>query len=120
MMMQIRFACFTSIEHATGALANPRNHRLDGCNLVVEHASHDAVRRGPDIREEIRIRKASVGGSRKRDPRLRRTTRNVSLGMPNKRMTGRLQKYRVYACRTETGTLFFLFGLGYPDEAVRV
>ena len=43
-----RFAVvdFTSIEHATEALVNPRNHRLNGRDLVVEYASPDAVRRG--------------------------------------------------------------------------
>ncbi|VDB90101.1 unnamed protein product [Peniophora sp. CBMAI 1063] len=40
------FVDFTSIEHATAALTNPRNHRLNGRDLVVEFASPDAVRRG--------------------------------------------------------------------------
>ncbi|KAH7923674.1 hypothetical protein BV22DRAFT_1068389 [Leucogyrophana mollusca] len=40
------FVDFTSIEHATAALTNPRNHRLNGRDLVVEYASADAVRRG--------------------------------------------------------------------------
>lgn len=40
------FIDFTSIEHATAALTNPKNHRLDGRSLVVEYASPDAVRRG--------------------------------------------------------------------------
>jgi len=40
------FVDFTSIEHATNALINPRNHRLNGRDLVVEYASADAVRRG--------------------------------------------------------------------------
>jgi RNA recognition motif-containing protein len=40
------FVDFTSIEHATTALTNPRNHRLNGRELVVEYASPDAVRRG--------------------------------------------------------------------------
>ncbi|KAH0840196.1 hypothetical protein J3R83DRAFT_1197 [Lanmaoa asiatica] len=40
------FVDFTSIEHATEALLNPRNHRLNGRDLVVEYASPDAVRRG--------------------------------------------------------------------------
>ena len=40
------FVDFTSIEHATSALINPRNHRLNGRDLVVEFASPDAVRRG--------------------------------------------------------------------------
>ena len=37
---------FTTIEHATSALINPKNHHLDGRKLVVEYASADAVRRG--------------------------------------------------------------------------
>ena len=40
------FVDFTSIEHATAALINHRNHRLNGRDLVVEYASADAVRRG--------------------------------------------------------------------------
>lgn len=40
------FVDFTSIDHATAALTNPKNHFLDGRNLVVEYASPDAVRRG--------------------------------------------------------------------------
>lgn len=40
------FVDFTSIERATNALINPRNHRLKGRDLVVEYASPDAVRRG--------------------------------------------------------------------------
>lgn len=35
-----------TIEHATSALINPRNHHLNGRKLVVEYASADAVRRG--------------------------------------------------------------------------
>lgn len=37
---------FTTAEHATVALTNPRNHQLDGRKLVVEYASPEAVRRG--------------------------------------------------------------------------
>jgi hypothetical protein len=35
-----------TIEHATSALINPKNHQLNGRNLIVEYASPDAVRRG--------------------------------------------------------------------------
>jgi len=35
-----------TVEHATSALINPKNHHLNGRNLVVEYASADAVRRG--------------------------------------------------------------------------
>ncbi|KAF4601808.1 hypothetical protein EYR40_005008 [Pleurotus pulmonarius] len=40
------FVDFTSIENATAALINPRNHQMDGRKLVVEYASAEAVRRG--------------------------------------------------------------------------
>ncbi|KAG6330557.1 hypothetical protein ID866_8533 [Astraeus odoratus] len=40
------FVDFTSVEYATNALVNPRNHRLNGRDLVVEYASAEAVRRG--------------------------------------------------------------------------
>ena len=37
---------FTSIDSSTAALINPKNHHLNGRDLVVEFASPDAVRRG--------------------------------------------------------------------------
>ncbi|KAG6885466.1 hypothetical protein C0993_001331 [Termitomyces sp. T159_Od127] len=40
------FVDFTSTEHATAVLINPKNHRLNGRDLVVEYASAEAVRRG--------------------------------------------------------------------------
>ncbi|KAJ7044781.1 hypothetical protein C8F04DRAFT_596479 [Mycena alexandri] len=40
------FVDFTSIEHATSVLVNPKNYTLNGRKLVVEYASADAVRRG--------------------------------------------------------------------------
>lgn len=40
------FVDFMTVEHATSALINPRNHHLNGRNLVVEYAGPDAVRRG--------------------------------------------------------------------------
>lgn len=40
------FVDFMTVEHATSALINPKNHQLNGRNLVVEYASPDAVRRG--------------------------------------------------------------------------
>ncbi|KIK67578.1 hypothetical protein GYMLUDRAFT_237810 [Collybiopsis luxurians FD-317 M1] len=42
------FVDFSSIENATSALINPKNHHLNGRNLVVEYASADAVKRGPN------------------------------------------------------------------------
>ena len=40
------FVDFMTVEHATSALINPKNHQLNGRNLIVEYASPDAVRRG--------------------------------------------------------------------------
>ncbi|KAG5648807.1 hypothetical protein DXG03_000156 [Asterophora parasitica] len=40
------FVDFTSIEHATASLINPKNHHLNGRKLVVEYAGAEAVRRG--------------------------------------------------------------------------
>lgn len=45
-VLRFAFVDFTSIEHATAALINPRNHQMDGRKLVVEYASAEAVRRG--------------------------------------------------------------------------
>jgi len=61
------FVDFTSIEHATAALVNPKNHRLDGRNLVVEYASAEAVRRGgggPRPKTEERAGPRSARGGR--------------------------------------------------------
>ena len=40
------FVDFTNTENATNALINPKNHRLDGRNIILQYASPDAVRRG--------------------------------------------------------------------------
>lgn len=40
------FVDFSTTEHATSALINPKNHHLNGRDLVVEYASAEAVRRG--------------------------------------------------------------------------
>jgi len=45
-LSRFAFVDFTSIEHATTALINPKNHHLNGRTLVVEFAGADAVRRG--------------------------------------------------------------------------
>ena len=55
------FVDFTSTQHATASLINPRNHSLDGRKLVVEYASPDAVRRGGGPRES----NIEGGGGRK-------------------------------------------------------
>ena len=59
------FVDFTSIEHATEALVNPRNHRLNGRNLVVEYASPDAVRRGGGPRKPKGDHDQKSGASQK-------------------------------------------------------
>jgi len=45
-LCRFAFVDFTSIEDATAALINPKNHHLNGRTLVVEYAGADAVRRG--------------------------------------------------------------------------
>ena len=66
------FVDFTSIEHATGALINTKNHQLNGRNLVVEYASPDAVRRGApkEKRQEndVRAPKRKDYSTHKRNP----------------------------------------------------
>jgi RNA recognition motif-containing protein len=65
------FVDFTSTEHATAALINPRNHSLDGRKLTVEYASPDAVRRGGGPREpdsSNRPTRTGEGGKRVRKP----------------------------------------------------
>ncbi|KAK7470212.1 Nucleolar protein 13 [Stygiomarasmius scandens] len=42
------FVDFSDIENATSALVNPKNHNFNGRKLVVEYASAEAVRRGPN------------------------------------------------------------------------
>ncbi|KAG6856780.1 hypothetical protein H0H87_000748 [Tephrocybe sp. NHM501043] len=46
LLMKFAFVDFTSIEHATASLINPKNHQLNGRKLVVEYAGAEAVRRG--------------------------------------------------------------------------
>ena len=69
------FVDFTSTEHATAALINPRNHSLDGRKLKVEYASPDAVRRGGGPREPDkhggdgpRVRKPRSAGNIRKKP----------------------------------------------------
>ncbi|KAE9382762.1 hypothetical protein BT96DRAFT_845074, partial [Gymnopus androsaceus JB14] len=42
------FVDFSSTDNATSTLINPKNHHLNSRNLVVEYASADAVKRGPN------------------------------------------------------------------------
>ena len=63
---------FTSVEHATAALTNLKNHFLDGRKLVVEYASPDAVRRGgygPFRTDKSKDQQARSGPGAKRDRR---------------------------------------------------
>ncbi|KAJ6458675.1 hypothetical protein C8R47DRAFT_1081601 [Mycena vitilis] len=60
------FVDFTTIEHATSVLVNPKNYLLNGRKLVVEYASPDAVRRGaPKVKRED-------GGGPERPPQRRK------------------------------------------------
>ncbi|KAF8806211.1 hypothetical protein BYT27DRAFT_7191523 [Phlegmacium glaucopus] len=61
------FVDFMTIEHATSALINPKNHQLNGRSLVVEYGSPDAVRRGAP-------KGKSSGGAIAMDRRNRRPT----------------------------------------------
>ncbi|KAG1815765.1 uncharacterized protein BJ212DRAFT_1358532 [Suillus subaureus] len=63
------FLDFTSTEYATAALINPRNHRLNGRDLVVEYASADAVRRGggPRLQSEHKSGPGKKYGGRQPD-----------------------------------------------------
>ncbi|KAI0723150.1 hypothetical protein C8Q76DRAFT_386374 [Earliella scabrosa] len=66
------FVDFTTAEHATAALTNPRNHHLNGRKLVVEYASPDAVRRGgygPPRTDKSKDQQARSGPGAKRDRR---------------------------------------------------
>jgi len=65
------FVDFTSIEHATASLINPRNHSLDGRKLTVEYASPDAVRRGGGPRgpDKHKGDEGSGPGTRVRKPK---------------------------------------------------
>ncbi|KAH7909394.1 hypothetical protein BJ138DRAFT_1010910 [Hygrophoropsis aurantiaca] len=63
------FVDFTSIEHATDALVNPRNHRLNGRDLVVEYASADAVRRGGGGPRPPKHEGKGQGGNRRENGR---------------------------------------------------
>lgn len=58
------FIDFTSVEHSTAALINPKNHHLNGRNLLVEYASPDAVRRGINIVRPPGERTANQGKKR--------------------------------------------------------
>ncbi|KAJ3822601.1 hypothetical protein F5880DRAFT_1483809 [Lentinula raphanica] len=55
------FVDFTNTSTATSALTNPKNHHLNGRNLVVEYASADAVKRGPNKPREPRDKPRAAG-----------------------------------------------------------
>ncbi|KAF9006706.1 hypothetical protein BDQ17DRAFT_1239236 [Cyathus striatus] len=60
------FVDFTSIEHATSALINPRNHNLHGRRLVFEYASAEAVRRGAPKEKRAEGHSSAAGGNTKK------------------------------------------------------
>lgn len=79
-----------TIDGATAALINPKNHHLDGRKLVVEYASADAVRRGAP-----RSKQADAAFNQgRRPPRTERPQRNVEFStsdlndVPNPSTTG--------------------------------
>ncbi|KAJ3775666.1 hypothetical protein FB446DRAFT_378214, partial [Lentinula raphanica] len=55
------FVDFTNTATSTSALTNPKNHHLNGRNLVVEYASADAVKRGPNKPREPRDKPRAAG-----------------------------------------------------------
>ncbi|KDR84131.1 hypothetical protein GALMADRAFT_219961 [Galerina marginata CBS 339.88] len=67
------FVDFMTVEHATSALINPKNHHLNGRNLVVEYASADAVRRGAPKSKPA----DGTAPKGKRSPRAERSKRTV-------------------------------------------
>jgi RNA recognition motif-containing protein len=62
---------FTSIDNASAALINPKNHHLNGRDLKVEFASPDAVRRGggaiPRKRRPLSAGYKKTRGRKKKD-----------------------------------------------------
>ncbi|KAF8204593.1 hypothetical protein BJ912DRAFT_1036704 [Pholiota molesta] len=66
------FVDFLSVEHATSALINPKNHHLDGRKLLVEYASPDAVRRGANPFRPPGERAAAANQGKKRPHRTER------------------------------------------------
>ena len=63
------FVDFTTIEHATAALINPKNYFLGGRKLVVEYASPEAVRRGGGGPREKSAKKKPVEGDEDAEPK---------------------------------------------------
>lgn len=85
------FVDFVDTEGATAALTNPRNHHLDGRNLVVEYASPDAVRRGghrPAPGEKPQARDKDRAG-RAAPPSRKRAHDDADAGQSARRTTGR-------------------------------
>ena len=68
-LCRFAFVDFTSIEHATAVLINPKNHHLNGRTLVVEYAGADAVRRGAPKSAKPVDRSEHKGRGGRRPPR---------------------------------------------------
>lgn len=66
------FVDFLNTEHATSALVNPKNHHLNGRDLVVEYASAEAVRRGAPKTPKIKspVEGTLEAGQYERKPRI--------------------------------------------------
>ncbi|KAI0939294.1 hypothetical protein AcV5_000754 [Taiwanofungus camphoratus] len=75
------FVDFTSTDHATSALVDPKTHFLDGRKLVVEYASPDAVRRGGGM-ANAKGKSEQNGGTRPERPRAKAASDAVK---PSKR-----------------------------------
>ena len=70
------------MDNATAALINPKNHRLNGRNLVVEYASPDAVRRGASKTGQSKggadqKRRLTSGDGKKTAPELEKVPTNA-------------------------------------------
>ncbi|OBZ70411.1 Nucleolar protein 13 [Grifola frondosa] len=73
------FVDFTTTEHATAALTNPKNYFLDGRKLVVEYASPEAVRRGGAGPRPERVTRS---GPRQQRPKVSQDTEELEGQLP--------------------------------------
>ncbi|KAK0461674.1 uncharacterized protein EV420DRAFT_121502 [Desarmillaria tabescens] len=79
------FVDFSSIENATAALINIKNHHMNGRDLVVEYASADAVRRGaskpkgPDVLPNKRKRPFDKTKKKQEPNRERKSVRDAGM-----------------------------------------
>ncbi|KAI0036788.1 hypothetical protein K488DRAFT_81776 [Vararia minispora EC-137] len=88
------FVDFTSIKYATAALTNPRNHHLNGRNLVVEYASPEAVRRGGGGGERRSLGRKAVADREEDGLMEEEPLHEVYSGKPAKERKGRSKHSR--------------------------